>query len=171
MSQNTHSSPAAPADLVSVRLLPAPTRREVEALTEIFDQYRAHYGEAADASRTASWLVEKISTSRLRAFVAEDSGRLVGFAITMEVPASLSLAHFWQIRDLFVLPTHRRLGVGRTLLATVRAAAVKSGALRLVAQTEEDNDPALRLYTGSGYRVVSGYCSLTLPIGPETHAS
>jgi GNAT superfamily N-acetyltransferase len=45
-------------------------------------------------------------------FVAEDNGGLVGFAITMEVPASLRLAHFWQIRDLFVLPTHRRLGSG-----------------------------------------------------------
>ena len=83
---------------------------------------------------------ENLST-RLRAFVAEDSGRFVGFAITMEVPASLRLAHFWQIRDLFVLPTHRRRGVGRALLASVRAAAIASGALRLVLQTEDDNDP------------------------------
>jgi GNAT superfamily N-acetyltransferase len=82
----------------------------------------------------------------------------------MEVPASLRLAHFWMIRDLFVLPTHRRLGVGRTLLTAVRAAAIASGALRLVVQTEEDNDPALRLYTDSGYRLISGYCSLMLPI-------
>jgi GNAT superfamily N-acetyltransferase len=100
-------------------------------------------------------------------FVAEESGRFVGFAITMEVPASLRLAHFWQIRDLFVLPTHRRLGLGRALLASVRAAAIASGALRLVAQTEDDNDPALRLYADSGYALIKGYCSLILPLGPE----
>jgi GNAT superfamily N-acetyltransferase len=93
---------------------------------------------------------------------------LVGFAITMEVPASLRLAHFWQIRDLFVLPTHRRFGVGRILLASVRTAAIASGALRLVVQTEEDNDPALGLYTDSGYSLISGYRSLMLPLGPET---
>jgi ribosomal protein S18 acetylase RimI-like enzyme len=85
----------------------------------------------------------------------------------MEVPASLRLAHFWQIRDLFVLPTHRRLGVGRALLTSVRAAAIASGALRLVLQTEDDNDPALRLYADSDYTLIKGYCSLRLPLGPE----
>ena len=166
VSQNTHPSSRAPDDLVSVRALAAPTRREIEALAEIFDQYRAHYGEASDAFRSASWLDENLSTSRLRVFVAEDSARFVGFAITMDVPASLRLAHFWQIRDLFVLATHRRVGVGRALLASVRAAAIASGALRLVLQTEDDNDPALRLYADSDYTLIKGYCSLMLPLDP-----
>jgi ribosomal protein S18 acetylase RimI-like enzyme len=153
---------------VSVRILTAPTRSEIEALAEIFDQYRAHYGEPSDASRSGLWLEQCIGTGRLRVFVAEDGGKVVGFATTMEVPASLRLAHFWQIRDLFVLPTHRRLGIGRALLATVRAAAMASGALRLVLQTEDDNDAALRFYSDSGYALINGYSSLMLPIGPET---
>jgi ribosomal protein S18 acetylase RimI-like enzyme len=161
------TGPTAANDLVSVRTLAAPTRTEIEALAEIFDQYRAHYGEASDAARSASWLDENLSTSRLCVFVAEDRGRFVGFAITTEAPASLRLAHFWQIRDLFVLPTHRRLGVGRALLASIRAAAIASGALRLVLQTEDDNDPALRLYADSDYTLIKGYCSLMLPLGPE----
>ena len=167
MSQNTDISPTAANDRVSVRPLAVPTREELEALAEIFDQYRAHYGEDSDTSRSACWLEENLPTNRLHMFVAEDSQRFVGFAITMEVPASLSLSHFWQIRDLFVLPTHRRLGVGRALLASARAAAIASGALRLVLQTEDDNDPALRLYADSGYTLISGYCSLMLPLGPE----
>jgi len=89
----------------------------------------------------------------------------------MEVPASLRLAHFWQIRDLFVLPTHRRLGVGRALLASVRAAAIASGALRLDLQTEDDNDPALRLYADSDYTPIDGYRSLTLPLPRTDHGS
>ena len=97
-------------------------------------------------------------------FVAEDNGRFVGFAITMEVPGSLRLAHYWEIRDLFVLPAHRRLGVGRALLASLRAAAIESGALRLVVRTESDNDPALRLYAHSGYALIKGYRSLVLPL-------
>ena len=152
---------------VSVRPLGGPTRGELEALAEIFDQYRAHYGENSETSRSACWLHENLSTSRLQVFVAEDKGKFVGFAITIEVPASLRLAHFWQIRDLFVLPTHRRLGVGRALLASVRAAAIASGALRLVLQTEDANDPALRLYADSDYTLIKGYCSLVLPLGSE----
>jgi ribosomal protein S18 acetylase RimI-like enzyme len=101
-------------------------------------------------------------------FVAEDSGSFVGFASTTEAPASLRLGHFWQIKDLYVLQTHRRLGVGRALLDLVRATAIEAGALRLVLQTEDDNDAALRLYADSGYAVVEGYCSLMLRLGPET---
>jgi GNAT superfamily N-acetyltransferase len=167
VSQDTHPSSGAPDDLVSVRVLAAPTRREIEALAEIFDQYRVNYGEASDVVRSASWLDENLGTSHLRVFVAEDSARFVGFAITMGVPASLRLARFWQIRDLFVLPTHRRLGVGRALLGSVREAAIASSALRLVVQTEDDNDPALSLYADSGYALIKGYCSLMLPLDPE----
>ena len=166
MSRNLDPIPTA-ADLISVRLLASPTNEEIEELAEMFDQYRVHYGEASDATRSASWLDENLSPGRLRAFVAECGGRLIGFAITMELPASLRLTHFWQIRDLFVVPTHRRLGVARTLLASVREAAVASGALRLVVQTEDDNDPALRLYTNSGYDPIKGYRSLVLPLTPE----
>ena len=63
----------------------------------------------------------------------------------------MRLSHFWQIKDLYVLQTHRRLGVGRALLDLVRATAIEAGALRLVLQTEDDNDAALRLYADSGY--------------------
>jgi GNAT superfamily N-acetyltransferase len=155
-----------PDDRFSVRPLARPARSEIDALAELFDRYRTHYGEASDV-RSASWLDENLSTSRLRVFVAEDSARFIGFAVTMDVPASLRLAHFWQIRDLFVLPTHRRLGVGRALLASVREAAIASGALRLVLQTEDDNDPALRLYADSGYTLIVGYCSLMLPLDSQ----
>lgn len=154
----------APGEPVAVRALSAPTPGEIAALGEIFDQYRVHYGEGSDVARSAQWLEQNLSTGRLRAFVAEDRARCVGFALTTEIPASLRLAHFWQIRDLFVLPTHRRVGAGRALLASVRAAAMASGALRVVLQTEEDNDAALRLYTDSGYTLISGYCSLMLPL-------
>jgi ribosomal protein S18 acetylase RimI-like enzyme len=87
------------------------------------------------------------------------------------VPASLRLGHFWQIRDLFVLPNRRRVGVGRALLDSIRAAAIAAGALRIVLQTEADNIPALRLYAETGYAVVKGYCSLTLPLTPDFRGS
>jgi hypothetical protein len=36
----------------------------------------------------------------------------------------------------------------------------------LVAQTEADNNPALRLYADSGYTTIEGYRSLMLALGP-----
>ena len=151
----------------TVRTLIAPTPGEIESLAEVFDQYRAHYHEPADPASTRRWLEQCLATGRLRAFVAEDEGAMVGFATTTEVPASLQLASFWQIRDLFVVPTHRRRGVARALLASVRAAAIDSGALRLALQTEHDNDAALRLYAESGFAPVNGYSALMLPLDPR----
>lgn len=163
--------PLAPSGSVEVRTLAAPTRIEIEQLTVIFDRYRAHYGEVVDARQTVRWLETNISSGRLEAFVAEDNRELIGFAITMVVPASLRLGHFWQIRDLFVVPNHRRLGVGRAILDCIRAAAISAGALRLVLQTEADNTPALRLYAESGYTLIEGYCSLALSLKPDFRGS
>ncbi len=152
---------------MSVEVHTLAASKRIEQLAAIFDRYRAHYGQVADARRTASWLEANIGSGRLEAFVAEDDGEVIGFAITMSVPASLRLGHFWQIRDLFVLPNHRRLGVAGALLDNVRAAAISAGASRLVLQTEANNTPALRLYAERGYEVVEGYCSLALPLKPH----
>ena len=135
---------------VSVRHLTSPSTDEVDAVAAVFDQYRVHYGEASDAEQSASWLRENTQAGRVQTFVAEDRTKLVGFATTVHMPASLRLAHYWQIRDLFVLPLHRGLGIGGALLGAVRAAAVESGAIRLALQTEEENGPALALYADAG---------------------
>jgi len=151
----------------SIRILTGPSSSEIAALAQIFDRYRVHYGEPSDDARSKHWLEHCLVTGRLHAFVAEEDTNIVGFATTIDVPASLRLAHFWQVRDLFVQPTHRRLGIARALLSSIRTAAVDAGALRVVLQTEEDNGPAIRLYEDSGYTVVKGYCSLMLPLAPS----
>jgi GNAT superfamily N-acetyltransferase len=153
---------------VEVRTLAAPTRIEIEQLAAIFDRYRAHYGEAENTSKASIWLKGNLSSGRLHAFVAENNGECIGFAITLATPASLRLGVFWQIRDLFVVPNHRRLGVGGALLDVVRVAAISAGALRLSLQTEADNTSALRLYAKNGNTMVEGYRSLTLPLEPDS---
>jgi ribosomal protein S18 acetylase RimI-like enzyme len=100
----------------------------------------------------------------LTVFVAEQSSAMVGFATVAPIAASLRLGHWWQIRDLFVAPEQRRVGVARSLLEAIRAAAEASGALRLGLQTEADNAAALSLYRAAGYTSVTGYQGLTLPL-------
>ncbi len=149
---------------MTIRRLTAPTPIDVDRLAEIFDRYRVHYGEAPDAARAARWLDANIDAGRLEAFVAESGGEMVGFATATVVPASLRLARFWQIRDLYVSPSHRRTGIARALLDAVRETATEAGAVRLAIQTETDNSAALRLYEGSGYTAVEGHRSLMLSL-------
>lgn len=152
---------------VLVRLLAAPIDTEITDLADLFDQYRAHYGQAMHAGQSVTWLGDNLRNGRLAAFVAEIEGQLVGFATTIDMPASLSLGHYWQIRDLFVAPGRRRGGVGRILLDRIRSAATAAGALRLAVQTEVDNADAIRLYEAFGFTPVEGYRGLTLPLMPD----
>lgn len=152
---------------ILVRQLEAPTEAEITRLADLFDQYRAHYGEAIQAGRSASWLRHNLRSGRLTAFIAEMQGELIGFAVTMDVPASLRLGHYRQIRDLFVAPSRRRLGAARGLLDGIRSSATAVGALRLAVQTEVDNASALRLYEQSGFTPVKGYRALAAPLVPD----
>jgi ribosomal protein S18 acetylase RimI-like enzyme len=149
---------------VVVTALEKPTTAHLGQAADLFDQYRAHYGEAADPERSLAWLERNISSGALDVFTAEVDGEIVGFAITMTIPASLRLGHYWQIKDLFVVPQWRHVGIAQALLDHLRSRAVAAGALRLVCQTETDNVDALRLYEGSGFVALEGYRSLVLPI-------
>jgi hypothetical protein len=40
----------------------------------------------------------------------------IGLATTHAIPASLIMGRFWQLRDLYVPPDSRRLGVAAALL-------------------------------------------------------
>ena len=150
--------------MYSVRQLLAPLPAEVEALAGLFDLYRGHYREGVEPGRSASWLAHQLQVGRLNVFVADQDSAMVGFATSVQIPASLRLGHWWQIRDMFVLPEHRRRGVALSLLDAVRSAAEESGALRLGLLTEAGNQTALALYRRAGYVPVTGYRGLTLPL-------
>jgi GNAT superfamily N-acetyltransferase len=147
-----------------VRRLEPPTDAEIAELTAVFDAYRAHYGEVIEPSASAAWLAGNLERGRLSAFIARIDGELAGFATTIEIPASLRLSRYWQIRDLFVVPGRRRLGVGRALLGFIRTYATSAGASRLAVQTEDDNAAARRLYEVGGFTLVEGYIGLVLPL-------
>lgn len=149
---------------VNVLTEPASGLAEVAA---VFDQYRQHYGEPAAPEDSRRWLAGQLTRNRLVIFAAHIDDEVAGLATVADLPASLSLRSFWQIRDLFVVPQARRKGVGRALLSAVRKAASQAGALRLSVQTESDNSRALSLYLTSGFSPVEGFDALIMPLHAE----
>ena len=162
------NSPQPETGTVIISRLTSPTPHDIQRLATVFDAYRAHYGVDTSTSRAAQWLDAEISRGRLEAFIASDDENLIGFALTTVIPASLSLGHFWQIRDLFVTPSLRRRGLGGLLLDAICESAAASGALRVSLQTESDNTTALGLYAQRGFTVIEGYRSLTLPLAKDS---
>ena len=144
------------------------TEETLAAAAVVFDDYRHHYGQPPDDDgRTVDWLAEMVRAGLLTVYTASTEpgdAAPVGLATAHPVPASLVMGRSWQLRDLYVLPGARRLGVAAALVGAVRDAAHAAGATRLSLVTEGDNEAALSLYRRLGFAPVGGLTSLSLDL-------
>lgn len=136
----------------------------VAELASLFELYRIHYGQSPTPVATRAWVGEMARSRELEFYGAYDGPRMVGFAAIHQVPASLGLSWFWQLRDLFTVPAMRRQGIARRLVEAIRQAASGAGALRLSLQTEPDNAAALALYRQCGFTINADLTTLILNI-------
>jgi ribosomal-protein-alanine acetyltransferase len=97
---------------------------------------------------TAAGIAETIQYGTARAFVAVDSGRVVGY-----VMARIS-GEEAEILNLAVLPDDRRRGLARQLLTAGLAALVESKVADVYLEVRESNAGAIALYQGFGFRPV-----------------
>lgn len=161
---------SAPRD--TVRVTTCDTDEALLAASDLFDQYRQHYGEPSDPTgRTHGWLTDMVRSHLLTVYTAsvESSADAppIGLATSHAIPASLVLGRFWQLRDLYVLPQSRRRGAAAALVGAVREAALAAGATRLSLATELANHAALDLYRKLGFTRVDGLTSLSLALAPH----
>ena len=141
-----------------------PMSDAVAELASLFELYRIHYGQSPAPAATRAWVGEMARSGELEFYGAYHGPRMVGFAAIHQVPASLGLGRFWQLRDLFADPAVRRQGIGRRLVETIQQAASDAGALRLSLQTEPDNAAALALYRQCGFTINADLATLSLNI-------
>jgi len=108
--------------------------------------YNAEQLHAAKVS-----LQRQLTVSYMDTLVAELNGTLVGFAFVnwgFSIRKGQPFAH---IQLIFTLPSHRRMGIGRQLLESVKQLALERGACRVELETDTDNLNARTLYESVGY--------------------
>jgi len=164
------SDGAVPGD--TLRVTTCETDATLAAASILFNHYRHHYGEPPDGDeRTFGWLSDMVRSEMLTVYTASVASPAaappIGLATGHEIPASLVMGRFWQLRDLYVLPGSRRLGAAAALVGAVREAAVAAGASRLSLVTEPDNHAALGLYRSLGFTAVEGLTTLSLDLAPQ----
>jgi len=159
-----------PARLVTVALTVvriSPSHSAFGTVAVLFDDYRAHYGWPPSPQLTHDWLHAQVTQQAMMITAALRAGRACGFIAASVMPASLALGTAWSVRDLYVAPPHRRMGIARVLLRQVIDDARQAGAHRVSLQTETGNTAALTLYTAAGFRPVTGLELLSVDLARQ----
>ena len=89
-------------------------------------------------------------TPRFQAYFAEQNGRTIGYALTIETYSSFLAAPTLYLEDIFVLPEERRRGVGKALFRFLAGEALRRGCARMEWAVLTWNQSAIDFYEGAG---------------------
>ena len=129
----------------------ARTRKDLDALSVLFDGYRQFYGQPSDLPRARDWLRSRLRVGESVVLVAKRGGKTVGFAQLYPMFSSVRTARTWILNDLYVDAAARRGGVARALLDAAAAFAREDGAAGISLETTQDNAAARALYRAAGW--------------------
>ena len=96
------------------------------------------------------------------AVIAEVDSTPVGFALFFHTFSTFLCRPGLWLEDLFVVPEHRRAGIGRLLLSHVAKVAVERGCARMEWSALNWNEPALQFYAALGAETLSEWQTLRL---------
>lgn len=153
----------APGDPVQWRVRAAEAS-DVDAIVELVRQL-AEYEREPEAARATSEQFHGAlfgADPRVHAHVAEvrtatastddDGWEVAGMAVWFVTFSTWEGRHGLWLEDLFVVPEHRRLGLGRALLQTLAEVCVERGWPRFEWWVLDWNEPAHRFYESLGTR-------------------
>lgn len=89
--------------------------------------------------------------------LAEQSGRVVGFALFFHNYSTFAGKPGIYLEDLFVEPEHRGKGHGKALFQAVVRLAVERGCARMEWSVLDWNEPAIRFYHSLGARAMDDW--------------
>jgi GNAT superfamily N-acetyltransferase len=101
-------------------------------------------------------------TPRFRVLLASWNGETVGFAFYFLGYSTWRGRQVLYLEDLFVRPSHRKLGLGLALMRRLARTAVDEGCPRFVWQVLDWNEPALQFYASLGAEVLRPWLSARL---------
>ncbi len=126
--------------------------QDVATLLELFRELAEYEHLEHELRATEELLSDALFGDRpaAEALIAERGGETAGYALFFPTFSSfLAIQGVW-LEDLFVRPSHRGAGVGRSLLAAVAARVHERGGERLEWAALDWNELALGFYRGIG---------------------
>jgi GNAT superfamily N-acetyltransferase len=126
----------------------------LDAAAELFDQYRQFYKQPSNLPAARHFLFERMINQQSIIYLAQEPHKpeAVGFMQLYPSFSSISLESLWILNDLYVLPDHRKKGIGRQLIETAMDCVRQREDKGLAISTAFDNHEAQRLYEAMGFK-------------------
>jgi GNAT superfamily N-acetyltransferase len=104
---------------------------------------------------------------RFDAVLSYLDGRPVGYAITFKTYSSFLALPTLYLEDIFILPGHRKQGIGGKLFRHCYSRAKRMGCGRMEWVVLDWNKPAIRFYDRLGARQLKGWLPYRLTLSPR----
>ena len=89
---------------------------DVDAVAPLFDLYRQFFAGKSELERSRAFLGERLERGESVVLAAFDGGTCVGFLQLYPLFSSWYCKRQWFLSDLYVVESHRQLGIGRKLV-------------------------------------------------------
>lgn len=138
-------------------ILRAARVQDIPALLELMRELAAFEDYLADFSVDAAALRERAfgDNAQCQVFVVEANGALLGYAVALLIRFTYDLSPTCRLKELYLQPGQRSLGLGQRLLSSVASWALSQGAKRLQWDVLAGNSRAEAFYQRLGGRPVS----------------
>lgn len=125
---------------------------DLNQVAELFDLYRQFYEKSSDLNASRLFVQERMAKKESVIFVAEKSGKLIGFTQLYPLFSSTMMKKQWVLNDLYVKIEERKTGAGEKLMRTAMEFGTREGSRGLTLQTAVTNAPAQKLYEKLGWK-------------------
>lgn len=125
---------------------------DVEQVARLFNDYRQFYEQADDIKLAREFVESRLNQHDSVILVAENQAQqIVGFCQLYPAFCSILALPIYVLYDLFVAPSVRKIGAGRTLMIAAQMHAKNNGYARLDLTTAKNNHIAQALYESLGW--------------------
>lgn len=145
-------------------------RNDVPTILQLIHDLAAYEKEPDAVRNTVEGLEEALfgADPRIFAHIAEDDGRIQGFALWFLNYSTWEGVHGIYLEDLYVRPEARGSGYGKALLQTLAAIAAERGYARVEWSVLNWNEPSIEFYRNLGAVPQDEWTTFRLTGGPLT---
>ena len=129
------------------------SRKDIEQVAYLFDQYRVFYKMPSDIIAAKNFVNSRLTQKDSLIFLAVGETSAVGFMQIYPAFSSVAMLPIWILNDLFVDSSARRTGCARKLMEYLQERAKQEGIFSIKLATAVNNNKAKSLYESLGYRL------------------